>query len=94
MPFDAADLALLTDPDMPGYALATIGGNGVGGLFGNAYHEALGLVGGNQPMFSAPPAALVGIVVGTGVVIGSVSYSVAKIEADGVGLSKLLLERA
>lgn len=94
MTFDAADLAALVDPDMPGYALATIGGNGVAGLFSNDYRDAFGMVSSNMPNFMAPPAVLAAVARGATVVVNATNYTVAKIETSTHRLTRLMLEAA
>lgn len=94
MPFDAADFAAFVDPDMPGYALATIAGEEVPGLFSNDYRDAFGIVSSGAPNFSAPPAALAAVTIGTAIVISAMNYTVDKIEANPNRLTRLMLERA
>lgn len=76
--FDAADLAVFVDPDMPGYVLALINGQPIGALFSAAYGEAFGLVGGTKPTLRV--LGSVTVMEGDPVVIGSDSYLVASIE--------------
>lgn len=92
MAFDAADLALFFDADMPGYVLATVGGVDVAGLFRNAYQEVLGIVAGASPVLLLPTASVGSAAVGTSVSVGGTSYSIAEIQPDGMGLTRLVLK--
>lgn len=91
MPFDAADIAAFNDSDMPGYALATVGGTAVAGRFRQAYAEILG-IGGGQPSFSAATSDLTGASVGGSVTIGGIGYTVTAIEPDTFGQTVLRLQ--
>lgn len=88
--WDAADLAALIDPDMPGYALATLADQStLGVLFRNPAAEAFG-IGGTNPsalcvQTSAPPRHAL-------IVIDGVTYKVARLEPDGKGKTRLQLE--
>ena len=93
MAFDAADLAAFVDSDMPNYVAATVGAAPVAGLFRNAYASEFG-IGGSAPSLliastDAPSATL-----GTAVVVGGVSYTVAGVEADVPGMKRLRLTEA
>lgn len=91
MPFDADDLAAFNDPDMPGYAVATIGGVDVAGRFRAAYADVLGMSG-TRPVFSAPLDELAGVDEGAAVVIGGVSYEVEEVKRpDPLALHHCLL---
>lgn len=93
MPFDAADTAAFFDPDMPGYALATIGGGAVDGLFSNGYAEVFGgAVGGAAPSFCCATADIPTVARGTAVTIAAVAYTVVGIEPAGTGKTTLRLE--
>lgn len=92
MPFDADDIATFNDPDMPGYALATIGALSVHGRFRAAYAEAMGFVGGSSPAFSGASSELASVNEGASVSIGGTSYTVSGIEPDGIAHTRLKLE--
>lgn len=78
MAFDAADLALLCDPAMPGYAEATLtGGAKVNGLFGAIYAEAFGLVAGDDPVFVCSDGA---VSAGATVTIGGTAYTAVQVK--------------
>ena len=75
---------------------ATLGGVAVQGIFDKAYQFAD--VGGSgmaatQPVYTLATSAVPANPVGTTLVVGGVSYSVAAHEPDGTGVSLLLLER-
>lgn len=87
--FDAADLSVFVDPDMPGYVSATISATPVGGLFGAAYGEAFGMVGGGSPALRV--LSTVAVSDGDEVIIAGETYLVASIEQPlGPGSLKLL----
>jgi len=89
--WDAADLADLIDPDLPGFALGNVvGQDPVPGLFRNEAAEAFG-VGGTNPLFlcvqtSAPNR-------GTLIEIRGVSYKITRRDPTGSGLVRLQLEQ-
>jgi hypothetical protein len=92
MPFDAADLAAFLDPDMPGYALATVGGAPVGGLFRSPYAESFGLVGTGSPAFRALSSDLAAVAPGDSIDIRDTAYRVAAVRPDGAGMTVLDLK--
>lgn len=74
---------------------ATLGGVAVKGIFDKSYQ--FGDVGGNgmastQPAFTLATSAVPANPVGTTLVVGGVSYTVAAHEPDGTGVSQLFLE--
>ena len=90
--WDAADLATLINPDMPGYALGTKADlSTVGGLFRNGYAEAFGMVSGSNPRFycaeSAAPAR------NESLTVDLVVYTVTEIKPDKLGGVWLDLEK-
>jgi hypothetical protein len=93
MPFDAADNAAFNDPDMPAYALATIGAASVAGRFHARYGEALGIAGG-QPMFGAATTSLSGVSAGSSVIVGGVTYTVTAVQNDNIGQTTLMMQEA
>lgn len=96
MPFDAADVAMFNDADMPGYALATVTGiaDPVAGRFRKSYADALGIVAASRPMFSGATDDLTGVTTGTAVEIDGTTYTVAEVRvADGEpDMTRLLLK--
>ena len=93
MPFDATDVAMFVDPDMPGYVLATVGGIELGALFRNKYVDAFD-VSGSAPVLRIVAADAPSVAQGDDVVIGATSYTVAGVEADGIGMVRLVLRES
>ena len=86
MPFDADDVAMFNDADMPGYALATVTGiaDPVAGRFRENYADVLGIVASTHPMFSGATSDLADVSIGTAVEIAGTSYTIAEVRvADG-----------
>lgn len=79
--------------DTPGYVLATVGGVPVGGLFDDAYLDPLGMSG-SQPALLCASADVSTAIHGTAVVVDLVNYTVASIQPDGTGMTRLLLQEA
>jgi hypothetical protein len=74
---------------------ATVSGVAVDGIFDNGY--ALGGAGplgmaSSQPMLTLATAAVPANPVGTTVVVNSTSYTIAEVDSDGTGISRLMLE--
>lgn len=97
MPFDADDIAMFNDADMPGYASATVTGiaDPVAGRFRANYAEALG-ISGSRPMFAGATDDLAGVANGTAVEIDGTAYTVAEVRvADGTpDMTRLILSDA
>jgi len=94
MPFDADDLSVFVDADMPSYVLASLTGGGtIDGLFGNGYVDTFGgLVGGTSPQLKVRKTTAVAI--GDALTIGGVAYLIARIEPDQkAGFDLLILEK-
>ena len=74
---------------------ATVAGNVMPGVFDHAYGEALG-ISGTTPALLCDDADLDGfeVVAGDTVTINGVDYSIVRIEADGTGMSRLILDAA
>ncbi len=73
---------------------ALFGSTPIVGIFDNAYGDALGVVG-SSPVFTCKSSDASGLNPGTStLVIGSSSYLVIGVEADGHGLTLLRLETA
>lgn len=70
---------------------ATVGGSAVSGIFDDAYLDPLGMSG-SQPALLCADADVSTAVHGTAVVVNSVSYTVASIQPDGTGMTRLLLQ--
>lgn len=78
MHFDADDLAAFNDPDMPGYAVATIGGVDVAGRFRAGPFDVMNVVEAFAPTFTAASGDLAGVAVDATVVIDATTYKVAR----------------
>ena len=72
---------------------ATLGSTTVRGIFDNEYVTALGLVDGTHPVFLASSSAVTSAAQGDPITVGGVSYRIARIEPDGTGMTRLILER-
>lgn len=70
----------------------TIGGVAVSAIFHNASADSL-MAAGTQPYLEIASADVASTARGTAVVVNGTNYTVAKIEPDGTGFSKVLLER-
>lgn len=82
--FDTAD----------GHAIAvTIGGVSMDAILSNNAGDAL-LAAGSQPRLTVRSSDVSATVRGTAVVVSGTSYTVAKIEHDGTGIARVLLEKA
>ena len=90
--FDAADLAVFVDPDMPCYVSAMIDGQPVAGLFRERYEEAFGIVGGTGPVLRVLDSVSVSL--GSSVVVPSGSFTVSNIKPEMLGMQVLILEAA
>jgi hypothetical protein len=90
----AADIAEFFDEDMPGYALASVGGVDVPGLFRNRYAEAFNMAAGSVPTFRCASADVSTVAEGTAVTIDSTAYTVAEVQSDGTGITLFILEKA
>lgn len=78
-----------------GFAQACAFSNGVTAdcIFDNGYAEALQGAG-TTPTLTAATSTVATVVRGNTVTVNSVSYAVANVEADGTGVTTLVLERA
>lgn len=87
------DLDAFLDTD-DGFAVtATIGGASVSAIFSNQAADAL-QVAGTQPVLTVKSSDVSATARGTAVVVNAVNYTVAKIEPDGTGMSRVILEKA
>ncbi|MBU0752367.1 MAG: hypothetical protein KJ787_13925 [Gammaproteobacteria bacterium] len=73
---------------------ATVGAVSLTGIFNNAYQDAFGLVAGSSPVLLVVSAAAPSAAVGDSVTVGSTSYTIARVEPDGTGITRLLLQEA
>lgn len=75
-------------------AAATVGGvPGISGIFDDAYIDPLGMSG-SQPSLLCASADVSAAAQGAAVVVNAVSYTVGSIQADGTGMTRLLLQEA
>lgn len=91
--WDAADLADLIDPDLPGFALGTKADlSEIGGLYREPYAEAFGFVAGSNPVFLCVAAGAPAR--SESLIVGGATYTIANVKPDGRGLAMLELEAA
>lgn len=74
-------------------ASCTIGGVSVDAIFSNRAEDAL-FAAGTSPVLTVRSADVSTTARGAAVVVNGTSYTVAKIENDGTGLARVLLEKA
>ena len=72
---------------------ATVDGVAVTGIFDNDYGDPLGLVAGSRPVLQVIASAVPSVDLGDAVTIGALSYTVAEIQPDGTGMTRLVLEK-
>ena len=79
-------------PFMADFAVdATVKGTAVLGIFDDAYADPLG-VAGSTPVLLLPTASVGSASFGDSVTVGATSYTIAGMEPDGVGLTRLRLQ--
>lgn len=71
----------------------SIGGVAVSAVFVNVAADAL-FAAGTSPALAVQSADVAATARGTAVVVNGVNYTVAKIEHDGTGMARVLLEKA
>lgn len=71
----------------------TIGGVSVSAIFGNEAADAL-MAAGTQPVLTVKSSDVASTARGTAVVVNGTNYTVAKIEPDGTGFSRVILEKS
>lgn len=86
------DIAAFMDTDTGFAENATIGAATVPLIFDLAYLDALGIVSAAQPVALAASADVSAVSVGTTVTVRSVAYTVAEIQPDGAGMTRLMLK--
>jgi hypothetical protein len=92
MSFDAADLAIFCDPDMPAAKVATLsGGATVNVLFGAPYADAFGMVAGTNPVAVCKAGSIAS---GASVTIDGISYVALQIKPQRAGMVTVELETA
>lgn len=76
-----------------GFAVnATLGAATVPVIFDNAFSDALGIVSSTQPVALGTTADLAAATVGSTITINAVAYTIAEIQPDGTGLTRLMLK--
>jgi hypothetical protein len=68
-------------------------GVSIRGVFNNGYADQLQMAG-TEPIFTGRTSDMTGIASGTAISIGGTAYTVTGNEADGTGVSMLVLRRA
>lgn len=71
---------------------ATVGGVSVFGIFDAEYANAFDVVAGSTPVLLVRSADVPAVTRGDAVVLNATSYTVADIQPDGQGLTRLILE--
>jgi hypothetical protein len=71
---------------------ATVGGASVVGILDDAFSDPLGIVAGTQTVLLLPTTSVGSASVGGTVTIGATSYTIAEIQPDGTGLTRLMLK--
>jgi len=71
-----------------------VGGVNARAIFDNAAADALGLVAGTKPVLLLATASVASAVSGDAVTAGGASYTIAEIQPDGTGMTRLILEEA
>ena len=78
---------------MPDFGVdCTIDGETVRGIFDHASADAFGLVNGTKPILLLPSASLGSAAAGSAITVGGVSFTIAEVQPDGTGMSRLVLE--
>lgn len=86
------DLSVFLDTAQ-GFAVnATLGAATVPVIFDNAFADALGIVAATQPVALGTSADLAAATVGGTITINAVAYTIAEIQPDGTGLTRLMLK--
>lgn len=71
-----------------------VGGAAVLGIFDDAYQDVLGLASGTSPVLLLPTASVGSATIGSSITVGAASYTIAGMEPDGVGMTRLRLQEA
>lgn len=94
MSWSDTDIVALLDENLPGYAVAVIGGESVPGLFRNAASESFGIAG-SSPEFLLPGSTAASVADGDAITVDGVAYTVSgPPRLDGTGLARLFLQEA
>lgn len=73
--------------------VATVSGNSVLGIFDEAYTDPMGIAG-SSPALTVKSADIPALAFGAAVVVNSINYTVASIQPDGTGITRLILQEA
>ena len=80
---------------MPDFGTAcSVGGVAVHGIFDAAYADVFGIVAGTRPALLIASADAPDVAIDDAVTIGATTYTVAVVQPDGTGMTRLLLEAA
>lgn len=94
----AEDLGLFVHDDTPGYATGThVHGTAtatVGGLFDNAFEDALALIAGRAPSILVQDTQITTAARGDAITIAGTAYVIRELQPDGHGLTRLVLGAA
>lgn len=72
---------------------AVVDGVAVNGIFDNAYGDAFGMAG-TVPVLSIASDEVPLVAYGDAVVIGADTYTITKVEPDGTGMTRLILQES
>lgn len=73
-------------------ASATLGGGTVSGIFDAAFLDTFGIVANTSPALLIKSTDIGTAAVGSNVVIGATTYTIAEIQPDGTGMTRLMLK--
>jgi hypothetical protein len=88
----AENIALFFDTENGFAKQATWQSTSVGGIFDDAYVDALGMAS-SGPRFTCPTGSVGGVVQGQTIVIDAITYRIVGVEPDGTGVTVLQLAR-
>jgi hypothetical protein len=72
--------------------LARVGSSVVSGIFDAAEADTFGLVANIKPVLTVASKDVPTAAVGTAVVIGTTAYTIAELQPDGTGITRLMLK--
>jgi hypothetical protein len=72
---------------------ATVGATAVTVIYDTDYGDPMGLIAGSRTVITCISSQVSAADVGTAVSIGATSYTVAEVQPDGTGITRLVLER-
>lgn len=71
---------------------ARVGSVDVTGIFDNAESDTFGMVSNSRPVLTVASEDVPAAAVGTSVVIGTTNYTIAELQPDGTGITRLMLK--